>query len=143
MRTKQRGVTLMELLVVMAVIGILSAIAIPSYRQYVLRTNRSSAKIALSQTAQALERCYNNSTPYAYDSEVCEDAVQVVTDAFTTADGLYEISAEVDPQAYTLTATPQDGQAADTKCGNFVLTSANQRSVSGSYSATPNECWGK
>jgi type IV pilus assembly protein PilE len=140
MRTKQRGVTLIELLVVMTVIGILSAIAIPSYRQYVIRTNRSTAKIALTQTAQALERCYNNSTPYAYDSAVCEDAVTL---PFTTPDGWYEISGEVDAQTYTLTATPQDGQSADTKCANFSLTSANQRSVSGSYSSTPNECWGK
>lgn len=140
MRTKQRGVTLIELLVVMVVVGILSAIAVPSYRQYIMRTNRSTAKIALTQTAQALERCYNNSTPYAYDSEVCTDAVTL---PFTTQDGWYVISGAIDDQTYTLTATPQKSQAGDSKCGNFSLTSANQRSVSGSYSSKPNECWGK
>jgi type IV pilus assembly protein PilE len=140
MRTKQRGVTLMELLVVMVVVGLLSAIAIPSYRQYVVRANRSSAKIALTSTAQALERCYNNSTPYAYDSEVCEDAVAL---PFTTADGWYRISGDIEEQTYTLTATPQKSQAKDSKCENFTLTSANQRGVSGADADDPTECWGK
>jgi type IV pilus assembly protein PilE len=138
MRTTQSGVTLMELLVVVAIIGILASIAIPTYRQYAIRTNRSSAKIALSQTAQSLERCYNNSTPYAYDSAICAAAVPL---PFNTQDGFYTISGVVNAQDYTLTATPQGGQAQDTRCANFVLNSANQRTVSGSLSATPNECW--
>jgi type IV pilus assembly protein PilE len=140
MRTSQRGVTLMELLVVVAIVGILAAIAIPTYRQYAIRTNRSSAKIALAQTAQSLERCYNNSTPYAYNSAICAAAVVL---PFNTQDGFYAISGVVNAQDYTLTATPQAGQAQDTRCGNFIVNSANQRSVTGSLSSTPNECWQK
>ncbi len=138
MRTTQRGVTLMELLVVVAIVGILASIAIPTYRQYAIRTNRSSAKIALSQTAQSLERCYNNSTPYAYNSAVCAAAMPL---PFTTQDGFYTISGVINAQDYTLTATPQNGQAQDGLCANFILNSANQRTVTGSLAATPNECW--
>ena len=71
MKRKQRGVTLIELMIVMAIIGIIAAIAIPSYRRYVVRANRADAKTALLQTAQLLERCYTNSTPYAYNSATC------------------------------------------------------------------------
>ena len=65
MKHRQHGHTLMELLIVVAIIGILASIAIPGYRRYVIRANRADAKIAMLQTAQALERCYTNSSPYA------------------------------------------------------------------------------
>ena len=62
----QKGVTLMELLVVMVIVGILAAIAYPSYRAQVMRSHRSDAKIALERAAQTLERCYTNSNPQGY-----------------------------------------------------------------------------
>ncbi|MBX3704484.1 MAG: prepilin-type N-terminal cleavage/methylation domain-containing protein, partial [Steroidobacteraceae bacterium] len=56
-RKSQRGMTLMELLIAMVVVAIIAAIAIPTYRQQVMRSNRSNAKVVLVQTAQNLERC--------------------------------------------------------------------------------------
>ena len=75
MKRKQHGVTLIELMIVIAIVGLLASIAIPAYRRYVVRANRTDAKTALQQTAQQLERCYTNSTPYAYDGTVCAAAV--------------------------------------------------------------------
>ena len=62
----QKGVTLMELMIVVVIIGILAAIAYPSYRAQVMRSHRSDAKIALERAAQTLERCFTNSNPKGY-----------------------------------------------------------------------------
>ena len=138
MKPNQRGVTLIELLVVVAIVGIITAIAVPTYRTYVIRANRSDAKTALMQTAQLLERCYTNSTPYAYNSATC---AAVVTLPFDTQQGTYRISALVGPnaQAYTLQARPLAGQAVDLQCANFRLDQTGLRSVTGT--TTAQDCW--
>ena len=136
MKRNQHGITLIELLVVVAIVGIIASIAIPSYRAYVMRAARADGKTALLQTAQALERCYTNSSPYAYDGAVCTAAVTL---PFTVPSGTYEISGVLAPQTYTLTATPQAGQVADGLCANFVLTQNGTQTVSGTLPAT--DCW--
>jgi type IV pilus assembly protein PilE len=140
MKRKQHGVTLIELIVVMIVIAILAAIAIPSYRRYIIRANRTSAKTALLQTAQALERCYTNSTPYGYDSATCAAAVIL---PFTTPDGTYTVDFGEDPTAstYQLTATPQGTQTEDTTCGTFGLDQTGLQTITGA--STIAECWRK
>jgi type IV pilus assembly protein PilE len=142
MKRSQRGITLIELMVVMAIIGIIAAIAIPSYRRYLVRANRTDAKTALLQTAQALERCYTNSAPYAYDSATCTAAVTL---PFTVPSGFYVIDAlggAPGAQTFTLTATPQGTQAADdAQCAVFSLTQSGVQTVSGTLTATPEQCW--
>jgi type IV pilus assembly protein PilE len=142
MNYTQRGVTLIELMIVLTVLGILAAISIPSYNQYVVRANRAHAKVALTQMAVALERCYTNSTPYAYNGATCTAAVVF---PFTTPDGGHYVithDGARQAQTFSLVATPQGNQAArDTRCANFTLTSTNVRGVTGTASATPNECW--
>lgn len=138
MKRKQRGITLIELMVVCMIVAILAAIAIPAYRAYVIRANRTDGKTALLSTAANLERCFTNSTPYAYDSATCTAAVTL---PFTEATGNYTISGVVTPTTYTLTATPQGGQASDTECANLVINQAGQQTVSGTMSATPERCW--
>jgi type IV pilus assembly protein PilE len=144
MKRGQRGVTLIELMMVVAIVGVLAAIAIPTYRRYVMRANRTDAKTALLQTAQALERCYTNSTPYAYDSTQCTTAGTGVTFPFTVASGTYVIShfGARQPQAFTIRATPQNLQATnDTECAIFQLTQTGAQTVTGTLSATPERCW--
>jgi type IV pilus assembly protein PilE len=138
MNRKQHGVTLIELLVVIMIIGILAAIAIPSYRRYVVRANRANAKTMLLQTAQALERCYTNSSPYAYNSATCAAAVTLPAVA---PDGTYSVNGVITANAYTLTATPQGGQAQDTDCGNFIVNQVGTQTISGT--STVAQCWRK
>src|ERR1044071_8966117 len=64
-RVRQTGVTLLELMTVVMIIGVLSAIAIPSYRGYLLRAQRSDATAALLRVAQAQEKFYLQNNRYA------------------------------------------------------------------------------
>jgi len=144
MKRGQRGVTLIELMIVVAIVGLLAAIAIPSYRRYVVRANRTDAKTALLQTAQALERCYTNSTPYAYDSVQCTTAGTGVVFPVTVGSGTYVIthSGGRAAQTFTIIATPQGAQSTnDTECAIFQLTQTGAQTVTGTLNATPQRCW--
>lgn len=127
-----RGFTLIELLVTIAILAIILAIAVPSYRTYVERANRSDGTSTLMVTSQALERCFTRFN--AYNAGDCT----VDTD-FESEEGWYRITAVINAADYTLTATPQGSQAQDTECANFTLTHAGVRGVSGTGSAE--DCW--
>jgi len=138
MRKPNSGVTLMELLVVIAVISILSAIAIPTYRSYVIRANRSDAKAALLSAAGALERCYTRFNSYKA-ADGC-----TVTFNVPSPNNNYTITAPTQAATeFSLLATATGGQAKDTDCKNFTLSNTNVRGVTGTKSATPQECWGR
>ena len=119
-RLKQRGFTLTELMVTIMVIGILGAIAIPTYRTYIMKANRSDAKIALTNYAQQLERCFTTSQTY----------VGCVVLPSASPQGFYTVDWDLGPAAttYRLKATPVGNQANDTQCGTFKLDQANVRS---------------
>jgi type IV pilus assembly protein PilE len=134
----QRGVTLIELLTVMVVIGILTAVAVPSYRQYAIRTTRTDAKTELTSRAQLLERCYTRN--FSYNAPACFTDLPAPTSSNT-----YQISIAFDTTAgapagtsYTLTAAPLGAQANDTQCGSFTLTEQGTQAVS---SGATSGCW--
>lgn len=144
MRRSQAGVTLMELLVVCVVIAILGAIALPTYRQYMVRTNRTDAKTALMSAAGGMERCFTRFS--RYDDDACEilDAYDSGGDGVTTEGGHYVIRL-ADPATateFTLEAVPQDGQTQDTKCGTLSIDQAGRQFASGSEADNAvRECW--
>jgi len=140
MKKLQNGVTLIELLITVMIIGILTAIAVPSYRQYVIRANRSDAKVALTGAATTLERCYTRYSKYKSDD--CATGLPKYTDA-----GTYQIkfvTGEPTDTTFVVEAVPQQGQAKDTRCGTFRLNQRNKKTVSASADdARVNECWGR
>ena len=138
MRKHSAGVTLMELMIVM-VVGILAAIAYPSYRQQILKSNRSEAKVGIQQMVQTLERCYTRSNNYNNCVGVCADCV---TSPYTTPNGYYRIVATVTagtPDQYSLVATAIGQQADDTKCASFSINEADVKDSTGT--AGPVICW--
>ena len=135
-RSRNAGVTLMELLMVMVVISILAAIAIPSYRGYAIRASRSDGKAAVLSMAGALERCFTRFN--AYNNAGCG----IATTNVPSTEGKYLVSASfASATQFTVSAVPQGTQAKDTRCGTLSIDQANVRSKTGTKSVA--ECWGR
>ena len=126
---KTQGFTLIELMIVVAIIGILAGIALPSYQQHVIRASREAAQTELLQMAAVQEKIYLNSSSYT---------TVAITAAYTgkfngglsanarSVDGKYDYACVCNAQDFTITATPKVGttQAGD---GNLSINSTGQR----------------
>ena len=136
-REGSRGITLIELMIVVAIVGILASIAYPSYRENVNSGRRSDGQGALVNVAQRLERCFTQFN--AYDDARCSVANDLTSDGLESPDGFYLITAAFpDGTRFTLSAAPQGPQTADTRCGTLTLTHSGARNASGTQ---PDRCW--
>ncbi|WP_287806557.1 type IV pilin protein [Diaphorobacter sp.] len=139
-RRSAQGFTLIELMIVVAVVGILSAIAYPSYTEYVRRGHRADARAGLLQVQQWLERAATATGTYPTS----------LPSALTwTADNTkrYDIAFQAGntTSAYVLTATPKGAQTGD-KCGTYTLSNTGVRGAAGKKSGESGydpDCWGK
>ena len=121
--SRQTGFTLIEVMLGVAIIGILSSIAYPSYTEYVRKGHRAKAMAGLLQATQWMERAATATGTYPDD----------IPGNLTTVEGdRYTIEAESDGATFTLTAEPNDGPQKEDKCGDFTLTNAGVKKVSAS-----------
>jgi len=139
---RQAGFTLIELMIVVVIVSIIAAIAYPSYRSSVLKSQRTDARAALLETAQILERCYTEFN--AYNNVGCSivDAGPVINKVSNvlplTGNGFYTVTnTALTATAYTIQAVANSNgnQDDDTRCATFTLTHT------GVQTATSADCW--
>lgn len=130
-----KGFTLIELMIVVAIIGILAAIAYPSYLEYVKKSNRAEATVVLMESAQALERFYSVNGSYLDSGSV---APVFPTNSPTTGTANYTVAAAGARNSFTLTATPTGSMSGD-DCGNLSITHSGVKGASGSKGVA--DCW--
>ncbi len=129
---KQLGMTLIELLITVAIVGILAVVAFPSYQAHVARANRAEAQGILMENTQFLERNYTTANRYDQDSAGTATALPFTTSP-KTGTAKYNIAAAYGTsQTFTLTATPTGSMTGD-DCGNLTLTNTGVKA--------PADCW--
>lgn len=126
-----KGFSLIELMMVVAIMGILTTVAIGWYGNNVIAANRSEGRSTLTATAGSLEKC--KSLFGAYDAANCTVGNTVMSES-----NLYSIDTTTrTPTTFTLTATPLGRQVADNDCTSMTLTNTG---IKGGAPAA-NECW--
>lgn len=137
---RQGGVTLIELLIAVLIVGILTMIAYPNYTSYLVKSRRGQATACLQEASQFMERFYT--TNLRYDQTTGGAAVVLPTTAcIQDMNGRYVISiGTVNANSFVLRATPQGAQAsADKQCGTLSLSQNGAKTISGT--GTVANCW--
>jgi type IV pilus assembly protein PilE len=125
-------------MIVIVVVAVLASIAVPSYRQYVLRAHRTEAKAALLNVAAAQEKFYLQNNTYTTALTAAPPAGLGIP--ATTENGHYTITiaAGANATSFSATATAIGGQAQDTQCATFTINQLGAKDATGSK---PSVCW--
>jgi type IV pilus assembly protein PilE len=144
------GFTLVELMIVVAIIAVIVAVGLPSYQEHMRKAKRAEGKTALLKALQLEERAYTSNATYQTDLAPLFGLVagQPVRSGEDPSTGNYDLTAAVDPDTNDLakgvqiTATPRAGVFSDPDCGNLTITSTGKRGFSGTGAkATKDYCW--
>ena len=132
-----KGFTFVELMIIVTIIGILSAIAIPSYTKYILKAHRAGAITGVLELASRQARYYTTNNTYTTSMR----ALGYATDPMpleNASSHYYNLSiTDGDGDSFSVQAVPVGKQTGDT-CGTFIYNDLGQRTMSG---GTVGECW--
>ena len=145
---KNSGFSLIELMIVIAIVAILAAIGYPSYQQYVTRSQRSVAINTVMDIAARQNQYFTNNKVYTssladlgFTLDANGDYYVDENGSSDSTDGLYKMTVTASSPflTFTVTATPTTKMSKDTECKAYSLTDTGTRSVSGSLSVK--DCW--
>ncbi|MGE8069082.1 type IV pilin protein [Pseudomonas sp. NPDC089569] len=133
MHRSNRGFTLIEIMIVIAIIGIVMTIAAPSFTEYLNKGRRTEVAGLLSEQAQILERFYSQKNVYTG------------VEGLSAGNDYYSITPTLTDQTFVLTAVRKAGTSmANDKCGDFTLANTGVRSmVNATAGLTAKDCWGR
>ena len=141
-RLRQSGFTLIELMITVAIVGVLAAVAYPAYTQYIVRAKRSAAESFMFTISNRQEQAMLNARSYfSVPTGTATEwtAVSVSVPAEVSLNYTLTVASSTAP-GYTVTAAPLGAQAsADTRCGTLTLTNTGVKGKSGS--ASVGDCW--
>jgi len=133
MHRSNRGFTLIEIMIVIAIIGIVITIGYPSLTEYMKKGRRTEIATLLSEQAQILERYYSKNNVYTNAT------------GLSAGNSFYTIVPTLADQAFTLTAVRKSGSSMATdKCGDFRINNVGTRDmVNAAAGLTAKDCWGR
>lgn len=143
---KQQGFNLIELMIVVAIVGIIAAFAYPSYLEQVRQTRRADCSGALTSLGSSMERFFTvNNTYEGAGAAGGDTGTPTIFSGTCPVDGgtaTYNLTIDAaTPSTYTLHAAPTGAQA-DDKCGTLTLTNTGLKGVSGANAGvTWQQCW--
>jgi type IV pilus assembly protein PilE len=153
--SRRRGFTLIEIMIVVAILAILAAVALPNYFGSVRKSRRADAIALMSQVAQAEERWRTNNSTYSNDFGTSQLAVRSTAASGVTSltESYYTISVPTNTATqYTVRAVARASQVSDTQCaamemrmnaGTVTHFSATSVGALGTATGDPNRCWSR
>ncbi|WP_341503067.1 type IV pilin protein [Gallaecimonas sp. GXIMD4217] len=135
---KQRGFTLMELMITVAIVGIIAAVAYPSYTAHLAKSRRAQAQAELVRLVNLQEQYYLDHRSYAGDLTKLGEAANPLS----VAEGHFSISATASAGTMTLTAAAgSDQQKLDGDCAKLMITHAGSKTSKNKSGGDSNGCW--
>lgn len=133
MHRSNRGFTLIEIMIVIAIIGIVMTIAAPTFTEYLKKGRRAEVAGLLSEQAQILERFYSQKNVYTGAT------------GLSGGNDYYTINQTITDQTFLLTAVRKSGTSMATdKCGDFTIANTGVRGmVNATAGLTTKDCWGR
>lgn len=136
----KNGFTLIELMITVAIVGILAAIAYPTFSEHLYKSRRSDGQAALLNLATYMEHYYTENNSYTGATLTVGGTAGTLGVSNTSVDGYYTLTiSSLTATSYTLTATPTGVQAGDTTCTTLTLTNTNVKAAT--PAANSLTCW--
>ncbi len=145
--TMERGYTLLELMVAVAIVAVLVAIAYPSYRDQIRKSRRADAESVLLQAAQWMERLYTTSNCYdnpcgSGTAPTLSSTVAASPSGCSGSGCYYNITvAAIGQNNFTLNATPATTDQANDRCKTLIVDNTGAKSVSSTATLPASDCW--